>query len=208
MSSASLPQPTDSDGYDELAAIASDPDMRRHARRVAGDLADDVLQETWYLVAQARHRGAIGNLRGYFYRTMVNTSRQMRQELTRAGALFGDLPSVDDWAAPSAERDALGVLSAQERLDMLRGRLAMLWGAIPPYSADADRYRTVIIAAAESVLAGEARPDINEVLRAAYPSWFDDPKVRAATLHQRRCRARESVRLVLQAVVGRDDLRP
>ena len=81
-------------GYDELAAIACDPVMRGHARRVAGDLAEDALQETWYAVAQARARGPIANLRGYFYRALVNTARRMREEVGRLGTPAGDLAAA------------------------------------------------------------------------------------------------------------------
>ena len=221
MSSANIPQPAESAGYEELAAIANDPGIRRHARRVAGDLADDVLQETWYLVARACRRGPIDNLRGYFYRTLVNTSRHMHQQLGRgavpvddpaaAARAFRRRPDYRDPVAPSAESDALRRLRAEARRELLRRHRADPWPTIPAYSADPDRYREAILAVAEAVVTGDGPAtgaEINDALKAAYPGWFDAPSVKPATTHQRRCRARHSIRLLLLAVIGHDDLLP
>ena len=77
-------------GYDdELTAIVTDPRMRWHARRLAGDLAEDLLQETWYAVARASARRTIDNLRGYFSRVMVNTAKRMREDIARQGVPVG-----------------------------------------------------------------------------------------------------------------------
>jgi hypothetical protein len=201
--------------YDELAAIASDPGMRRHARRVAGELAEDVLQEAWYAVAQAGAREPIGNLRGYFYRVLVNTSRRMREEIARQGTPVDDPASAGAsrrgrvLAAASAESDALPRLLAVARRDLLRRRRAELQREIPGYSHDPARYRDVIVAVAETILGGEGpagRAEINQALTASYHEWFDAPDAKPATTYQRRCRARESIRQVLAAVIGPDDL--
>jgi DNA-directed RNA polymerase specialized sigma24 family protein len=220
VSSTPLPQPADSDD-DELARIANDPGMRLHARRMAGDLAEDVLQETWYLVAQASRRRRIENLRGYFYVTLVNTSRRMREELGRGPMPVDDPDTVAgatpfgrdyrDAAVPSAESTALRGLGARARRDRFWQRRAELWPSIPANSPDPERYRAVIFAVAEAVLVGGGPatwPEINDALKDCYPQWFDAPGVKPATLHQRRCRARESIRLLILAVIGRDDLVP
>jgi len=208
--STPLWQPADSEDDDELARIANDPGMWLHARRLAGDLAEDALQETWYLVAQARRRGRIENLRGYFYVTLVRTCRRMREELGRGGIPVDD-PDAVAGAVPSAESTALRGLGARGRRDQLRRRQAELWPTIPANSADPGHYRAVIFAVAESVLACDGPAtwrEINDALKACYPGWFDAPGVKPATLHQRRCRARESIRMLILAVVGRDDLLP
>jgi hypothetical protein len=219
--STPLPQPADSDDDDELARIANDPGMRLHARRMAGDLAEDALQETWYLVAQACRRRRIENLRGYFYVTLVNTSRRMREELGRGPIPVDDPDMVagavpfgrdhQDAGVPSAESMALRGLSTRARRDRLWRRRAELWPSISANSADPERYRAVIFAVAEALLAGDGpatRAEINDALKACYPRWFDAREVKPATLHQRRCRARESIRLLIFAVIGRDDLLP
>jgi hypothetical protein len=222
VSSTPLPLPGESEDHEhQLARIANDPGMRLHARRMAGDLAEDALQETWYLVAQACRRARIENLRGYFYVTLVNTSRRMREEMGRGGVPVHDPDAVAGWApysrdyrdpaVPSAESTALRGLGAQARRDRLLRKRAELWPAISAYSPDPDRYREVIFAVAEAVLAGDGpvtRAEINDALKACYPRWFDAPGVKPATLHQRRCRARESIRLLVLEVISRDDLLP
>jgi DNA-directed RNA polymerase specialized sigma24 family protein len=204
----------DTSGYDELAAIASDPVMRRHARRLVGELAEDVLQETWYAVAQVCAREPIGNLPGYFYRVMVNIGRRMCEELARHGtpvedpAAAGGSRRGGDLAAASAESDALPRLLAAARRDLLRRRRAELRQEIPACSPDPDRYRDVILAMVEAMLVGQgpaSRAEINAVLTAAYRDWFDAPDAAPATTYQRRCRARESIRQMLAAVIGPDD---
>jgi hypothetical protein len=199
-------------GYDELAAIVSDPGMRRHARRLAGDFFEDVLQETWYAVARVGAREPIGNLRGYFYRVLVNTSRRMREEIARQGTPVAD-PARSrrgpDLTAVSAESDALPRLLAAARRDLLRRGHAELRQEIPACSPDPDRYRDVILAVTEAMLAGEgpaSRAEINEALTAAYHEWFDAADATSATTYQRRCRARESIRQVFAALIGPNDL--
>ena len=219
MSSTPLPQSADSDDDDQLARIANDPGMRLRARRFAGDLAEDALQETWYLVAQACRRARIENLRGYFYVTLVNTSRRMCEELGRGPMPVDDPDAVAgaapfgrdhrDAAVPAAESTALRGLSARARRERLWRKRAELWPSIPANSADPERYRAVIFAVAEAVLADDGpatRGEINDALKACYPRWFDAPGVKAATLHQRRCRARDSIRLLILAIIGREDL--
>jgi DNA-directed RNA polymerase specialized sigma24 family protein len=214
VSSANFLCPTGSGDHEELTAIAGDPVMRRHARRLAGELFEDVLQETWYLVAQAGAREPIGNLRGYFYRVMVNTSRRMRAELTRDGATVigpetaGTSRHSLELAA-SAESDALPRLLAAARRAILRCRRGELWQTIPACSPSPDRYRAVILAVTEAIVTGEGpsnRAETNDALAAAYPEWFDASDVTPSTTYQRRCRARESIRQILTTLVGSDDL--
>ncbi len=213
MPSANLENPAGSGGYEELAAIAGDPGMRRLAWRLAGDMADDLLQETWYAMARTATLEAIENPRGYFYRTMVNTWRHMGQDLARHGRPTDDLDAAAgaSGGVPSAEDDALARLDAAARRGRLRRRRPELWLTIPAYSADPYRYREVIMAAAEAAAAGDGpvtRTELNEALMAAYPEWFGTPGVKPGTLQQRRCRARKAIWRLLAAVLRPDDLRP
>jgi Sigma-70 region 2 len=213
VSSANLPNPAGSGGYEELAAIACDPGMRRAAWRLAGDMADDLLQEAWYAMARTAARESIENPRGYFYKTMVNTWRHMRQDLARHGIPADDLDAAAGAAKgmPSAEHDALARVGAAARRGRLRARRAELWLMIPPYSPDPYRYRGAVLAVAEAAAAGDgpvSRGELNEALVEAYPAWFGEPGVRPGTLQQRRCRARRAIWRLLAAAFGPDDLRP
>ena len=213
MSSANLPNPAGSGGYEELAAIAYDPGMRRAAWRLAGGMADDLLQETWYAMARTAARESIENPRGYFYKTMVNTWRHLRQDLARHGIPADDLDAAAGAAngMPSAEHDALGRLDAADRRGRLRARRAEFWLTIPPYSPNPYRYRGVVMTVAEAAVAGDgpvSRSELNEALVTAYPEWFGAPDVKPGTLQQRRCRARQAIWRLLAAVLGPEDLRP
>lgn len=212
MSSANLPNPAGSGGYEELAAIAFDPGMRRAAWRLAGDMADDLLQETWYAMARTAARDSIVNQRGYFYKTMINTWRHLRQDLARHGIPADDLDAAAGASSgmPSAEHDALARLDAVARRGRLRRRRAELWLSIPPYSPDPYRYREVVMTVAEAA-AGDgpvSRSELNEALMAAYPDWFGERGVKPGTLQQRRCRARQAIWRLLAAVLRPEDLRP
>lgn len=200
-------------GYDELAAIASDPAMRRHARLLAGETAEDLLQETWYAVARARTREPVTNVRGYFYRVMSNTAARMREEISRQGILVEDPVTaagpgrVLELAAMSAESDALPRLLASARRELLHRRRAELRQEIRACSPDSDRYREVILAVAEAALAERGpvtRPEINDALAEAYPEWFDAPDATVATKYQRQHRGRVDTGRVLAAVTGLD----
>jgi DNA-directed RNA polymerase specialized sigma24 family protein len=202
-------------GYDDLAAIVSDPGIRRHARLLAGGLAEDVLQETWYAVALARARGPIGNLRGYFYRVMVNTATRMREEIGRQGILSADPAAAAgprrsrELAAVSAESDAFARMLAAARRELLHRRRAELRQDIPACSPDPGLYRDVILAVVEAMLVGDGpanRAEINTALVAAYPEWFEGLDATLATKYQRRCRAREDIRRVLSTVLGTEDV--
>jgi DNA-directed RNA polymerase specialized sigma24 family protein len=213
VSSANLPNPAGSGGYEELAAIACDPGMRRAAWRLAGDMADDLLQETWYAMVRTAARESIESPRGYFYKTMVNTWRHLRQDLARHGIPADDLDAAAGAAKgmPSAEDDALARLDAAARQGRLQARRAELWLTIPPYSQDPHRYRSVVMTVAETAATGDGpvtRAELNEALAEAYPEWFGEPGVKPGALQQRRCRARQAIWRLLADVLGPEDLRP
>ena len=86
-----------------------------------------------------------------------------------------------------------------------------LRAAVPGRSDQPDRYRAVIVAAAEQVLrdginAEPSDADTNDAFRAAYPEYFDQPGGAPNRHHQRFRRAHEDVKTVLRAVVRRDEL--
>jgi hypothetical protein len=200
-------------GYDEVAAIASDPAMRRQARLLAGAMAQDLLQETWYAVAQARTPEPVTNVRGYFYRVMSNIAARMREEISRQGILVEDLATAvgtrrtGELAAMSAESDAMAWLLASARRELFHRRRAELRRDIRACSPDPDRYRDVILAVAEAALAEDgpaSRPELNDALAAAYPEWFDAPEATVATKYQRRHRGRVDMGRVLAVVIGLD----
>ena len=143
--------------YDELTAIRADPGMRRQAQRLAGDLAEDLLQQTWYIVALASARKPIERLGGYFYRVMVNAAKRMREDIARHGIPVDDPVAAAgarggrDLATVSAEDAALGPLLADARRESLRCRRAELRLRIPASSPDPNRYRDVILATAVEV---------------------------------------------------------
>lgn len=198
-------------GYDQLAAIVADPVMRRHARRLAGDLAEDLLQQTWYAVARASTRGPIANLRGYFYRVMVNAAKRMREDIARQGIPVDDPVAAAGsrhgpaLAAASAEDDAMLRLLSAARRELLRRRRAELRQSVSACSHDPKRYRDVILGLAEALLAADgpaSRAEVNEALVAAYPEWFDALGLAAAAKYQRRCRGRDDLWRVLADVMG------
>jgi len=197
--------------YDELTAIRADPGMRRQAQRLAGDLAEDLLQQTWYIVALASARKPIERLGGYFYRVMVNAAKRMREDVARHGIPVDDpvaaagARGARELAAVSAEDAALGRLLADARRASLRCRRAELRLRIPASSQVPNRYRDVILAIAEAMLSADgpaSRPEVNAALVEAYPEWFAAPDVATETRCQRRIRGREDVWRVLKAVLA------
>jgi DNA-directed RNA polymerase specialized sigma24 family protein len=208
----SPPGPLPASRYDELAAMTADRVMRGHARRLAADLAEDLLQQTWYTIAQAMARGAgIRNLRAYWYQVMVHTAGRMRQDIARQGFPVGDPEAAAErhghreQAGASAEDEALRRLLDAGRNALLRARRVELWHAIPATSPDPSRYRDVIWGLAEWILAGagpETRGELNAALRDAYPEWFAEPGIADGARYQRARRGREDVARLLMAVTG------
>lgn len=62
------------DFREDLARVASDPEMLRHAIRRAGnrELAEDALQEAARAIAERRSSQIIENLRGFFYVALIH----------------------------------------------------------------------------------------------------------------------------------------
>jgi DNA-directed RNA polymerase specialized sigma24 family protein len=205
----------------QLAEIREDPRIQRLALRRVGHaaLADDALQSTYYALARLENLEQIQDLRAYFCKVLI---REIYRERGQLGATL-----VDDFArVADAYRDAVGCnpasppavddevctsLQGQVWLDRFAAQGDRLQAEVSARSADPARYRTVICAAAGYVLRdginGEtSQADSNPALRAAYTDYFAQPGASANLLHQRFRRAREDVKVLLQAVVSRDEL--
>ena len=205
------------DAHCRLLEIWQNPQVRGYAWRSAGDrdVADDALQNTYYLVFRLKHLAEIENLKAYFYRVL---RREIARERGELGAIL-----VEDFAHAAEDRQPVtcapdessagfedhACVSAQfwylrKQLLVDRGKLL---ASVPARSADVDRYRAVIYAAAERILSAgmssdPSEADGNEAFRVSYPEYFAQPSASANTRHQRFVRGRADVRALLKAVAG------
>lgn len=207
----------------ELAKIYSDPAIwglaLRHARE--HDLAQDALQETYYSVARVKDPGHIEDLRRFFCRALINEVKRMlarpgpipvRDPETVAGTGQGVHPGTRAAVRPVDETAIFGQ-QAEAWLRRFHSERARLRALVPESSSDPERYRAVILAAAEEIVraAGDgdvAEADSNASLRAAYPEWFDEAGCAATTRYKRLSRARHEIRALLKTIVSRGDLTP
>lgn len=206
--------------HEELARIATDPDMFRRALRRARsrELAEDALQETARAIAERRNRTAIENLPGFFYVSLI---REIDHQLGRPTAF----PTEDIGATSDRCQDPASLfqdsVEGEADLRMLaetvlsrfecgqaRDHLTTL---VPARSDDPRRYRAAIVGAAKVVfvllLDGYVNAaDWNAILKAAYPQWCDEPGLARAAIDQRLSRARRDVQVLLRSVLSRDQL--
>jgi DNA-directed RNA polymerase specialized sigma24 family protein len=199
---------------EEIMKIALDPATRAFAMRLAGtpDLAEDALQEAFYLVARAPRPETIGELRARFRSVLV---REIYRSHRQAEAPVADIEvaALSDRGqrvpAPSQgiasadlDSEVYGLLLAEALLARLERRQAELMALIPGRSPDPLRYRESIVAAAEAILRTAvvetvSRGDLTAALREGYPEWYHRD---AANHFQRLSRAREDVHQLLQAL--------
>jgi hypothetical protein len=200
-----------------LIQLRDEPQVIGLARRWAGDLWEDALQETFYAVSKVRSPDRITNLRAYFCRSLVHTAQRMREDLASGGVPVDDLGhylgppgssgSLSGGMSPGpVDDEALERLGAEQRLDCLRHRARELAALIPACSADPSRYRQAVLTAAAWAAGGADRgpshpKDLTDALRRIYPEWFDEPGASTANLYQRRSRGLDAVRAVLLAVI-------
>jgi DNA-directed RNA polymerase specialized sigma24 family protein len=199
----------------EMSQLYQDPRIRSYAVRMAGDLAEDALQETWLILAQVHHRKDIQNLRAYFMTVLLNEIRRLqrrsRERLVPVEDTFASDPAL---AVPGPGEDGSDLRVTAERwLTQLLDDRERLKRAIPGRSRDADCYRAVIITVITEIvglgLAGAAtHADLNEILREEYPTWFRERGLSADVADQRLSRARQDVRRLLQAIIEPQDLSP
>jgi len=199
-----------SDFQQELLVLRQDPQVRRLAWQLVGDLdlVEDLNQTVCCRLAALEYPGRIENIRAYYFRVL-------RNEATKLYALRREIPfeDVDDTLVPAQPLDekVCNSLHAQIWLDRLAARRDHLLVGIPARSDDPVRYKILIFNTADQVLRdginGEAsEADSNDAWRAAYPEYFAQPGVSADLLHQRFRRARLDARALLQKVVNRDEL--
>jgi DNA-directed RNA polymerase specialized sigma24 family protein len=207
--------------HDELTRIWRDPQIRGLALRRAGrhDLAEDALQETYYSVARVKDPGRIENLRAFFCRALINQISHLRSQLNPIPVedpeILAETRQRQGGAHAAAARpvDEAAVwlqLAAAWRQRFRRERRRLL-AMVPERSSDPRRYREVIVATAARILHAAVDgqvswTDSDDALRAAYPDWFDEPGCSRDTYYQRLSRARREMRVLLMAVVGRDEL--
>lgn len=206
-----------------LAAIRENPRIQGFALRKAGDpdLAEDALQIAFCAVAQLEDLEQIRDLRAYFCTVLAREVRRARGQLgadlvrdfDRVAEAHQDASGSRCYPVPPPSTDEVACRSMQSQiwLERFAARRADLRAAIPARSHDANRYRSVITAAAEHVLrdgsiGDPSDADSNDAFRAAFPEYFDQPGTASNTLHQRFRRARADVRTLLQGVVNRDEL--
>jgi DNA-directed RNA polymerase specialized sigma24 family protein len=199
-----------SDFQQELLALRQDPQVKKLAWKLVGDLdlVEDLNQTVFCKLAALKHPERIGNLRGYYLRVL-------RNEATKLYTLRQETPFEDPDSIPAPAQpidDKVCNLSCHHTwLQRLGARREVLLAAIPARSEDPSRYRIVIYHAAGQVLLdglnGEASDvDSSDAFRAAYPEFFAQPGASANLLHQRFRRAREDVKALLQSVVYLDEL--
>ena len=205
---------------DELARIRQDPQIWRLALRRAGsrDLAEDALQETFYSVARVKDPGRIENLRAFFCRALINQISHLRGQLNPIPVEDPEMLEgtrqqggrVHAVTRPVNETAVWLQLTAAWRKRFHRERRRLM-AMVPERSSDPRRYREVIVATAAKILHATVDGHMNwtdsdDALRAAYPDWFDEPGCTRDTNYQRLSRARREMRVLLMAVVSRDEL--
>lgn len=211
------------DFQQELLAIRKDPEVRKLARRKAGDqeLAEDALQTAFCAVASVANPTAIRDLRAYFCRVLIHEVYRLRGQL--GATLMEDFTRVADarqgWSGgnlparrPVAETVSTRLL-AEAWMEPFVTRRRELANRVPGRSPDRHRYREVIVDVAGRVLCRIITEEIsdadyNAALSTAYPEWFDQPGSAENNRHQRFRRAREDIRALLRTIVNPDDLRP
>jgi DNA-directed RNA polymerase specialized sigma24 family protein len=210
--------------HEELARIATDPDMFRRAlgRARSRELAEDAMQETVRAIAERRNPTTIENLPGFFY---VALMREIDHQLGRPAAIPAadigplydrgpDRASPATPVPPASVHDEVRVrILAQavlERFEREHAR-AMLIALVPARSDDPRSYRTAVVSAARAVfellLDGHVTAaDWNAILKAASPQWCGEPGLARATMDQRLSRARRDVQALLRSLLPRDQL--
>jgi len=201
----------------DLLAIRQDPQIRKLALRYARDpgLAEEAIQTACYAIVAMKHLEEIGDLRAYFCRVLLNEVSRLRAQLPDGP---GEPRQHDTTAGPQAPSrpidDTAGtVLQTQAWLKRFAVQQDHLRAAVSARSDQPDRYRAVIVTAAELILRDAidgqlSEADSNNAFRTTYPEYFDQPGAAANLCHQRFRRAREDVRAVLRIVVRRDELLP
>jgi DNA-directed RNA polymerase specialized sigma24 family protein len=199
-----------SDFQQELLAIRKDPQVRRLAWKLVGDLdlVEDLNQMVCCRLVALKHPERVGNIRAYYFKVL-------RNEATKLYVLRHEIPfeDGDDAPVPAQLVDEMvcNSLRAQIWLNGFADQRDRLLAGIPARSDDPVQYKALIYNTADQLLRdgihGEpSDADSNDALRAVYPEYFAQLAVSADLLHQRFRRAREDVKALLRKIVNRDEL--
>ena len=209
--------------HEELLKIYADPEIRRFAMRRAGhhELAEDAIQETYYSVSRVHNPENIRDIRAFYCRALAHEINRQRSQGTPTpvedtvlvATAGSDGPFLASSPDRSVETAAILLVLTQIWLKRFQHDRARLQALVAGRSANPDRYRQVVLAAAEQILTAAVAScvswaDSNEALQAAYPSWLNEHDCDADTIYQRRSRARQDVRLLLRSIVTRAELSP
>lgn len=207
---------------EELARVRSDPGVRQLARRIAQDpeLAEDALQQAFYVMARVKNREGIDNLRGYFFRVLLREIARERAELRAAvledfGLADAALRRLPPAAPPVSLEDHVSRGLYMEGLlrQFSHDHLA-LERSVPARSPDPGRYRKAIAEAAKQMLVMIVQgddlsfADMKAVLTVEYPQWWDEPGLNRNVLDQRLSRGRNDVRDLLKQLISHETLLP
>ncbi len=199
----------------ELTRVWRDPAIRSLAMRRAGsyEVAEDALQETYYLISRLKHLEEIENLRAYFCMVLMRVIYRIHREATSEGIPVYDIGRVQETSRlqtppTSLEDDISQRLHIEGVLTRLQSDYKLLMKSIPGRSDNPDRYRLVIAEVAEQILLavvaedGMSSGDWNKIFRDQYPQWWDEPGLDRAVLDQRLSRARRDVRDLLKRIIA------
>jgi len=200
----------------ELLALATDPRVRSLAGQRVGDrdLAEDVVNEAFYIVSRKLDPEHITDLRAYFCTVVIHEAFRMR---SMPGTSLSEDPEATlsacrrmGPATANLEEQAVTHLMAQARLARFAALKNELRSSVPRRSADPDRYRDLIVARAEAVLLGTVALEEASVkaLESAYPEWFNEPGCASNSRDQRLSRARADIWALLRKMVTREELMP
>jgi len=93
------------------------------------------------------------------------------------------------------------------RLTSYRERLE---AAVPKRSRDNVQYRRAIVTVAKQLIwktiYEQPQGTASDLLKAAYPDWLDEPRVKPSTLYRRMSRAQRDLRELLHKVIRREEL--
>jgi DNA-directed RNA polymerase specialized sigma24 family protein len=196
----------------ELVRLRQDPEIFRLARRWAGsrELAEDGLQETFFLLATIRDAGQILNLRAYFCMTLYHAINSQRSKLVLVVDLDALVGQIDLRRVPVQQPRDVAELAdwhvrCERRLARFRRTRGALLARVPASSPDPARYRGAILAVAENLLTEAfygclSRAELNADLCTAYPDWFDAAGIADNVRHKRRSRARHDLTAVLRTI--------
>jgi hypothetical protein len=185
----------------ELVRIRQDPTTVRQARRWAGskELAEDGLQEAFYILATFRNPAQIINIPAYFWTVL-------RREIGRQQSQLVPLDPEALAAAPAVLRDvselAAWHICCERRLVRFTEIRAELLAVIPASSPDPARYRELIVSVVHRTLREAfygclSKSEMNAELRSGYPEWLDPGGCPATTRDKRMSRARQHLMLAL-----------